>query len=309
MTSLRWRILQTSTVMLLAVASACTPTVPAAHSTLLPLSTRVNQQAPSSAVSGVPNQPDLVTVIPFVWKANETYQEQTKVIIPGELNGRRGNFVVDLGDPDVDLNRTFLRPTPTGEIDTVLVTDTGDSHHLPAWDGVDSGHAMLCLGTLKVDFVDPTPSNPAPHRLNAFLDHQWGNFVTFAPRLGNIGLSALEQFETIIDYTHRRLVLIRLDNAGHRLVDVPAYTPKWSVPLIDIPLQDYPGKYWWGLAVRSDNTLDTLNPIKNTKPEVIDTGAPGNWESHDPPLLGYPFLRQFGVVGFNHRTHQFILYR
>jgi hypothetical protein len=26
-------------------------------------------------------------------------------------------------------------------------------------------------------------------------------------------------------------------------------------------------------------------------------------------FLGYPFLSQLGVVGFNHRTHQLILYR
>ena len=25
--------------------------------------------------------------------------------------------------------------------------------------------------------------------------------------------------------------------------------------------------------------------------------------------IGYKFLRKFGVVGFNHRTHQFIVYQ
>ena len=37
------------------------------------------------------------------------------------------------------------------------------------------------------------------------------------PVLGFLGLSAIESFETIIDYVHRRLILIRLDRAGRRL--------------------------------------------------------------------------------------------
>ena len=30
-------------------------------------------------------------------------------------------------------------------------------------------------------------------------------------------------FETILDYVHQRVVLIRLDSTGHRLAAVPAY--------------------------------------------------------------------------------------
>ena len=43
----------------------------------------------------------------------------------------------------------------------------------------------------------------------------------------------------------------------------------------------------------------------NTVVHMMDTGAPVN----DGNILGYPFLRQFGVIGFNHRTHQVILYK
>ncbi|HXC25926.1 MAG TPA: hypothetical protein VNU46_08420 [Gemmatimonadaceae bacterium] len=30
---------------------------------------------------------------------------------------------------------------------------------------------------------------------------------------------------------------------------------------------------------------------------------------HMVSLLGYPFLNQFGAVGFNQRTHQLLLYQ
>jgi hypothetical protein len=132
----------------------------------------------------------------------------------------------------------------------------------------------------------------------------WGNFSwVFAPRLGNIGLNVLGQFETIIDYTHKRVVLIKLDSAGNRLAKVPAYTPQWTAPLIDVPLAN-DARQWWGVHVKPDFTLDTANTANNTLLKVMDTGAPTNGK-----LLGYPFLSQFGVVGFNHRTHQFILYK
>ena len=127
-------------------------------------------------------------------------------------------------------------------------------------------------------------------------------------RFGNIGLSALAPFgDDFIDYTHRRVVLIRLDTAGHRLAPVPAYTPRWSAPLVDM------AGGVWGLAVRTDGTLDTLNASADTVIRQLDTGAPSNmiqarkyndlkWE------LGYPFLSQLGVIGINQRTHQVYLY-
>ena len=265
--------------------------------------------AGTSIIPGVPNRPALVTVVPFYWKPNEDENEKTKVVIPVEINHRRGLVVVDLGDPGVDLNRTFLRPDSTGEVDTVLATDTMNRHRSPNWNGMDTAHATMRIGTLQVDFIDPALGN-TQRRLNVSLDHQWGNFAwVFAPRLGNIGLSVLEQFETIIDYQHRRLILIRLDKEGRRLVDVPAYVPKGSAPLIDIPFKGWPGYNWWGIAVQPNQTLDTLNAAKNTQLHMIDTGAGDNVEGHDPPVLGYPFLNQLGVVGFNHRTHQFLLYR
>lgn len=285
-------------------------------------------------VAGIPNRPDLVTVVPFYWKPHETDIEQTRVVFSAEVGGHRGILLLDLGDPDLDLNRTFLRPGVTGGLDTVQATDTMDKHRLPGWDGQDSAHVTLWIGTLSIDFVDPTKPTD-PRHINALLNHQFGNYAqVFPPRLGNIGPIALEQFETIIDYTHRRLVLIRLDSAGRRLVQVPMYTPTWSAPLVDIPIGK--GKYWWGVQATLAEKPTTM---------FFDTGSEGNYLTtgtetraaahivHDtldslviagrvfgpvvlrsdatPPLdvLGFPFLSQLSVVGFNHRTRQFLLYR
>jgi hypothetical protein len=285
------------------ITSACTSAA----------TTRVAHSPARAQVPGIPNQPDLVTVIPFYEKANENETEKTRVVFLAEVDGHRGMFVLDLGAPPLYLNRTFLRPGATDGVDTVLETDTTDTHRRPDWDGKDRAHVTLRLGTLIDTFVEPTIHGPNPRQINAFLDHSWDNFGgDFAPRLGHISLSALEPFETIIDYTHRRVVLIRLDKAGHRLTQVPAYTPKWSAPLIDVGsdgrVKWVSGSQWWGMMVRPDSildyTLDTLNAANNTLLRAIDTGYPTN----DDDVLGYPFLSRLGVFGVNHRTHQFILY-
>jgi hypothetical protein len=298
----RWVVLRTILGgALLTVASACASvaTTPATPPPAGQRPAGAGQRPVSAAVPGIPDLPDVVTVVPFYWKANETELEQTKVVIPADVDGRRGNFVLDLGAPRLNLNRTFLQPSPTGGVDTVTDANRSPEHH-----GEDSVHVTLRIGTLIDSFVEPTIGGPNPRQINAFLNHMWGNFSwVFAPRLGNVSLSVLEPFETIIDYTHRRVVLIRLDPAGHRLAPVPAYTPKWTAPLIDMPLA-HDARQWWGIAVRPDNTVDTLTSANNTETKMMDTGTPTN----DEDILGYPFLSQLGIVGFNHRTHQFILY-
>ena len=119
------------------------------------------------------------------------------------------------------LNRTFLQPSTTGNVDTI--TDANRiPDHTPMEDYLVGGpkdwekvHVTLRIGTLLDQFDDPGLTHAAeeqnPSRYNAMLGHLWGNFSwVFGPRLGNIGPAALEQFETIIDYTHRRVILIRL---------------------------------------------------------------------------------------------------
>ena len=212
--------------LLTVVTNSCTPAA-TARGAVSP----ATQQSATAQVPGVPNRPDLVTVVPFYWKPNESETEKTKVVIPAEVDGHHGNFIVDLGSPSLMLNRTFLRPSPTGGLDTVRESDTMDTHRLKNWNGADHAHVTMRIGTLLVDFQDTAIKTPNPEHFNAVLNHEWGNFGwNFSPRLGNIGPSVLAQFETIIDYTHQRLVLIRLDQAGNRLVQVPAYTPAWSAP-------------------------------------------------------------------------------
>lgn len=284
--------------------------------------------AASITIPGVPtDRPGLVTVVPFYEKPNETENERTKVIIPAWVDSAFGLFVVDMGAPPLVLNRTFLQPSPTGGVDSVTA-----ANRIPEKDNEPRAmaHVTMRIGTLTAIPL-PLDRTAGPAAPNAILSHAWGNFSwVFAPRLGNIGLSVLESFETIIDYTHKRLILIRLDSAGHRLADVPAYTPTWTTPLVDVD------KYW-GIKVMQEKqntadttstasgsdsasvesklasltfTLDTANAANNTQTVLLDTGQPhiGAQPFLGLLFLGYSFLRPFGVVGFNHRTHQFILY-
>ena len=299
---------------------------------------------------GVPNRPDLVTVVPFYWKANETDAEKEHIAILAEVDGLRGVFALDLGSLWLELNRTYLQRSPTGGVDTVT-----DANRIPEKDASASvgAHVTVRIGTMIDQFEDTMQRDPRGRPVNAVLNHMWNNFSEggFSPRLGSSGPTVLEPFETIIDYAHQRVILIRLDKAGHRLVSVPAYTPKWSAPLIDIPTG--PGyleghHYFWGVRVllggvggvpeslRFDTgmlynglrqkshdglaghlsheilgTLGTLDSlvIAGHAFTSIPVYFAKDQEDRDLPILGAPFLRSLGIVGFNHRTRQFILYR
>ena len=267
-------------------------------------------------IPGVPNLPDLITVIPFYTKPDETDLEKTKAVIEAEIDGRRGVFIFDLGDSPMMLNRTYLQPNAAGGVDTVTdanrakdntpQTDYMDNENFAQY---DRAHVTVRMGTLVSHFDDPNlnaaVNEPDPHKYNVMLGHLWGNFGwVFGPRLGNIGPSAIEPFEAIVDYTNRRVVLIKLDSAGHRMAQVPGYTQRWSEPLLRIP-SGLNGIEELGIKVDEGSMLDTANAANNTQTRVIDTGAPENGEE----VLGFPFLSQFGAFGINQRTHEFILYR
>jgi hypothetical protein len=266
-------------------------------------------------VPGVPNQPDLVTVVPFYTKPEETDLEKTKVVIQAEVDGRRGVFIFDLGAEPVMLNRSYLQPNAADGVDTVTDANRAPDNtpKTDYWNNenffqFDRAHVSIRMGTLISHFDDPLLTTALhesnPHRYNVLLGHLWGNFTwVFAPRLGNIGPAAIEPFEAIVDYTNKRVVLIRLDSVGHRMINVPAYTPRWTGPLRHVDL-GFSGLYSLGIAVGPENKLDTLNVSNNIYLREIDTGAPES----DDETLGYSFLSQFGVFGINQRTHQFILY-
>ena len=260
---------------------------------------------------GIPDLPDLVTVVPFYSKPNETGREQTLIAMPVEIDGVHGIVLLDLGAALTTLNRTFLQPNSIGGVDSI--TDDNKIPDHTSWGSIgtvrewEKVHVTMRIGTLLVNYEDPDLNNAArvrnPYQYNAMLGHVWDNFEgPFAPRLGHIGPTALQQFETIIDYKNRQVVLIRLDSKGHRMAVVPAYLPRWAAPLV--PVKYYEDMHTWGLAVGPQNTLDTLNTAHNTKVKMLDTGTPDS----DERLLGYDFLSNLGVFGINQRTQQFFLY-
>jgi hypothetical protein len=273
--------------------------------------TATTQQTPPR-VAALPSasQADVVTVIPF------TLADLPSMSMPlfiAEVNGHRGLFGLDVGDPTGVVNRFYLKPNATGGLDTVLAGEA-----MPQ--AGEYAQVTLRLGSLQ----SPTPirtqvlSDPAA----AQGDH----------RLGNIGVSELEPYEAIIDYTHQRLVLIRLDHAGHRLAQVPGYTPVATLPLISIDNGHVAVQGRIGDVVDT-LALDTGNPIPviltpTTRQRVQAHLAGGMMLDHlvigsrsfdsllvapalpyMPDIIGYPVLHQYGAVGLNQRTHQLMLYR
>ena len=278
--------------------------------------------ATASAIPGVSNRPDLVTVVPFVHPPELTRMGYVGfVIIEADVDGHRGVWIVDTGSPFIGLNGVYFQPNPTGGIDTVT---TGQGRE------TDVTVHTLRIGTL-VQRLDPgTAGPPLPPSTNAIISDSGLTGI-----LGNLGLNAMEPFETIVDYAHQRLVLIRLDPTGHRLVDVPAYPPRGTMPMVPVNT----GFSWGILAARGQATdsliLDTGSldsaPFVQAQERAADqlrdaiaAGPRGAGVSDTPVihlaagekidqsalnLLGYHFLSHLGVVGFNLRTHQFIVYR
>jgi hypothetical protein len=293
---------------------------------------------------GRPHLPDsaLVTVVPF----RLTTQPDTGfILLSVEIDGHPGTVLLDTGCPFFYLNRQYMPPDHVGP-SVGAITQSGES--VVPW-FVHTLH----IGTLVQHYDSTraeTPLAPGqPVGVNAVIvsaaqDERLQQFGR--PILAFLGLPALAPFETIIDYAHQRLLLIRLDAAGHRLAPVPGYTPTTTLPLSLLHQQYY------GVAVEAGGRHGNL---------IIDTGAPENsinastqhglgshltgtgrtdvWDhplllldslavdGHAYPavpfsaqgastripysLLGYPFLKllsQQGAVGFNLRAHQLVVY-
>lgn len=279
------------------------------------------------ASPGMPARSDLVTVVPF--HPDTGPEHYPWILLPAELDGHRGTFSLDTGSPLLFFNADYLRARSTGGFDTVTTADTQ-----PRQQEVFVTVHTVHIGTL-IQPLEPTVTNPPPSQKsfpNAIMHRFSRNGL-----LGNLGWPGLEPFETIIDYVHHRVMFIRLDKAGRRLTPVPAYTPLGTVRLS--PIDPFSGVLpgYWGIVVRHGTRIETL---------VLDTGAPisniseGDLQraadqlkqlaaahhtagdipdgaitvpsdtTHDGlDLLGAQFLSRLGVVGFNLRTHQFIVYR
>ena len=292
---------------------------------------------PASRPETLPGLPvscsDDVAVIPY--HVNPKFGEN--IFIPAEVDGHQGVFEIDTGSPLIFLNSQYLHVNPRGGLDTLPLSKPssfGNGNFV----GVQVH--TLRLGTLQcqlphgpVNFTGfgvTTASNAAI--IDEIADRGYDGI------LGFLGLPALAPFETIIDYVHQRLILIRLDAAGRRVVPVPAYTPMGSAPLVVSTDRQH-----FGVRVQVGGTSDVF---------MLDTGSPQNtvvettqqqWQAHLTPIagtviktwavdtlrlgqqtyahemfepawmffqntLGVPFLQSLGTVGFNFRTRQLLLY-
>ena len=207
----------------------------------------------------------------------------------------------------------------------------------------------LQLGSLRLrlDPRDAGPPTPWPTNAMTAAPGWLALFERspYPPVLGTLGLPVLEPFETIIDYARQQLILIRLDATGQRLGPVRAYVPAQRLSLLPLrtrragtaPALADTVSQWWGVAARLGGALDTLlvdtgTPYNVLLPTTADrlvghmnadtvlvvdtlalahrifTAIPFAWGT-DNDLLGYPVLRQLGLVGFNFRARQLLLYR
>ena len=168
----------------------------------------------------------------------------------------------------------------------------------------------------------------------------WG----FTP-LGILGFPAtLGAYETVVDYTRQQLTLIPVDRAGRRLVAVPAYTPATTVPFTrasSIATGWYVEASFGGVLdtvhIDTGENFDKLNAatqprlaghLAATGQTVFDDltqepvltldhlhfagqtydAIPFSVTAQRDDAFGTDFLRRLGVVGFNFRSRQLILY-
>jgi hypothetical protein len=266
------------------------------------------------------------------------------VLVHAEVDGLHGTFMLDTGSPVVVLNDEYVRPLSNHGVDTVK----NPSDRNPDAVGALVDLHTIVFGTATHQFGDSGigPPRTWPHTGMIGLS---GRFrATFnQPILGTIGLTALEPFETIIDYVHRQVILIRLDSAGRRMVPVPRFVAQTTIPLI--PVHDIVNgdADWWGVQARLggvtddtlivdtgnwDNTL-TVNTFGKLAAHLQSAG-PGAYNNgsrmtldhlvlnaiaHDTvtftigngehDMLGFGFLRRQGVVGLNLRKRQLMFYR
>ena len=270
--------------------------------------------------AGIPAQSDLLTVVPLLHP--KSFEHQGLVLFEADVDGHRGIFVLDTGSPNIGFNSRYIKRRSIGGIDTLLESTKEDIH-----DEDVTVHTVR-IGTIvaRLDSVPLGP--PIPWDWNADVEGPGAVGL-----LGNLGLNVMENFETIIDYTNQRLVLIRLDSTGHRMVQVPEYSPIGTLRLLPVGWVTNPVHNYWGVLTHRGTKFDTLlvdtgSPGTDTTDEVSERAAdqirkeflvghaPTSIDLGDdgrkllvPKMLCYQFLHRLGVVGFNLRTHQLISYR
>lgn len=285
---------------------------------------RATVQTPSTVpVAGVPVRPEVVTVVPFqLWMGAHGQWHGAWIKFPAAIDGRYGSFFLDSGAGDCMMNSDSVPLDSAQRVQLRMGNDRYTIH-------------TIRVGTLSATLDSADIGPPIPQPSNAHLDTDQDPDYFHGVR-GTVGLNGIEPFETIVDYVHHRLVFIRLDSAGRRLADVPAYTPAGAVPLVPVKVHIIPAyaAQWWGIEARRGGVLDTLLVDTGTqahtdvnevlaadelKQQIVlarpsDASARGSIVLPEPKakdlnVLGYFFLNRLGIVGFNLRTRQLLLYR
>jgi hypothetical protein len=283
--------------------------------------------APSVAITTTPSA--VITTVPI-------RIVHGLVLVPATVNGRSGTWLFDTGSPRIELNGQYWRTTTAGA-DT-NIGPVAQPSPVVIGVGVDRRSAVrtLQIGTLAVS-ADSTPNHllselSDPRRFRA-LEHE-----VHQPMLGILGLPVWQPFEPIIDYAHQRLIVIRLDTAGHRRASAPHIALIDSISLIHTPDPEHYGIYTMVGDSAMNFLLDTgaeRNVIGGVAQARLQSYlVPAGHDSildrpqvrlphmrlghHDYELLfgcqpgadilGFPFLSQLGMVGFNFQMMQLWIY-
>jgi hypothetical protein len=276
--------------------------------------------------------------------------ERRLILVPADVDGHRGNYILDTGSPVVLFNAVYLQKNEKGGLDTIDASASGgNSRQSPAGNrpataasGWAATGVTVRIGThawpVEAGNVEyQLPVVAVLHPLSPEEDPK------FEDVLGILGLPAFAQYETVIDYARRRLVLIPLDEAGRRLVDVPAYQPKTQIPMFLVNMH-------WHVAAKLGGVADTLNldtgNWDNMLGDVMRQRIAAHVHQTDKPLdtywrrpivtidslmlseyvypdvefvnanfggskeaLGNAFFQQQGAVGFNFKTGQLRFYQ
>jgi hypothetical protein len=297
----------------------------------------------SAARKPVPDSSAVSAVLPF-------QLIDSLIFVPAAVNDRRGLFMLDVGAMPLVLNQRYWRYTRGVEVDTLLDPrdaiphDTTDPFPSATVRTVQLGPFVHQVtprdwDTLSVNFEK---IRGALARLQSDLTPAGSQ-----PVLGNLGLMDLTPYETVFDYTHQRLVLIRVDTAGRRLAPVPEFTPVAMVPLVSegqhlgitMRAGEAVDTFWLDTGaptgilapptrarlgehvrlIQESNlmagviydkvTVDTIRLGERAVPGGLFDALPLGVEGGYPNLLGYSFLHQLGTFGINCRTRQLIFYR
>ncbi|HXC24889.1 MAG TPA: hypothetical protein VNU46_03165 [Gemmatimonadaceae bacterium] len=278
----------------------------------------------------------MMTILPFQHVPGGAI-EAGGIYVQAALNGRHGTLNLDTGAWLMQLGSNHWTRHPDSTLDTLRDARAADPD--TSQDGAARVETIQ-FGTLPPHHLDLTDvqtvngfyggENPLRENVNVNFGEWDPHMAGGKAVLGDLGLVDLVPYETIIDYQHQRLILIRLDTTGRRLAPVPTFTVVDSVPL-------QPPFCWLHIKVRVGDVeknlvLDTGTPISNVLdtrggfsptldtlrigtrvfPAVsfsLDGGVHPQIERYNiSGILGGPSLRQIGVFGINLRTHYLLFY-